>query len=64
MDCTLSAMSSTFLVISMLTATLKGNTPLHLALESGHAEVAVKLILAGADRERVRAFTGLSSFRH
>lgn len=32
-----------------------GNTPLHLALESGHAEVAVKLIEAGADRDRVRA---------
>ncbi len=32
---------------------LTGNTPLHLALESGHAEAAVKLIVAGADRERV-----------
>jgi len=32
-----------------------GNTPLHLALESGHAEVAVKLILAGADRERTNS---------
>ncbi|KAK4700678.1 hypothetical protein P7C70_g5568, partial [Phenoliferia sp. Uapishka_3] len=29
-----------------------GNTPLHLAIESGHAEVAVALIEAGADRER------------
>ena len=30
-----------------------GNTPLHLAMESGHAEVAVMLIEAGADRDRV-----------
>jgi len=29
-----------------------GNTPLHLAMESGHAEVAVALIEAGADRQR------------
>ncbi|GAA5919098.1 hypothetical protein JCM1841_005623 [Sporobolomyces salmonicolor] len=29
-----------------------GNTPLHLAIESGHAEVAVALIEGGADRER------------
>ncbi|GAA6059601.1 hypothetical protein JCM10212_005100 [Sporobolomyces blumeae] len=29
-----------------------GNTPLHLAIESGHAEVAVALIEAGADRHR------------
>lgn len=29
-----------------------GNTPLHLAIESGFAEVAVALIEAGADRER------------
>ncbi len=29
-----------------------GNTPLHLALESGHGEIAVALIEAGADRER------------
>jgi len=32
-----------------------GNTPLHLALESGHAEAAVMLIEAGADRGRVSA---------
>jgi len=32
-----------------------GNTPLHLALESGHAEVAVKLIEAGADRDRTNS---------
>jgi hypothetical protein len=32
-----------------------GNTPLHLALESAHAEVAVLLIEAGADRSRVRS---------
>jgi len=30
-----------------------GNTPLHLALESGHGDAAVVLIEAGADRERV-----------
>ncbi|KAL1694338.1 ankyrin repeat-containing domain protein, partial [Schizophyllum commune] len=30
-----------------------GNTPLHLAIESGHAEAAVLLINAGADRERL-----------
>ncbi|PIL35631.1 transporter [Ganoderma sinense ZZ0214-1] len=29
-----------------------GNTPLHLAMESAHAEAACLLILAGADRER------------
>lgn len=29
-----------------------GNTPLHLAIESGFAEVAVALIEAGADRDR------------
>ncbi|KAI5474195.1 26S proteasome non-ATPase regulatory subunit 10, partial [Pseudohyphozyma bogoriensis] len=29
-----------------------GNTPLHLAVESGHAEVAVALIEGGADRDR------------
>ncbi|PFH45587.1 hypothetical protein AMATHDRAFT_158628, partial [Amanita thiersii Skay4041] len=29
-----------------------GNTPLHLAMESGHAEAAVVLINAGADRSR------------
>ncbi|GAA6027238.1 hypothetical protein JCM8097_002513 [Rhodosporidiobolus ruineniae] len=29
-----------------------GNTPLHLAIESGHAECAVVLIEGGADRER------------
>lgn len=31
-----------------------GNTPLHLAMESGHGDVAVILIEAGADRSRVR----------
>jgi len=30
-----------------------GNTPLHLALESGYGDAAVVLIEAGADRERV-----------
>lgn len=30
-----------------------GNTPLHLALESAHAEVAVLLINAGARRDEV-----------
>ncbi|BGO94078.1 hypothetical protein NBRC10512_003711 [Rhodotorula toruloides] len=29
-----------------------GNTPLHLAIESGHAEAAVTLIEGGADRDR------------
>lgn len=29
-----------------------GNTPMHLAIESGHAEVAVILIEGGADRDR------------
>jgi len=32
---------------------MPGNTPLHLALESGHGDAAVVLIEAGADRERV-----------
>ena len=32
----------------------QGNTPLHLAMESGHADAAVLLIEAGADRHRVR----------
>jgi ankyrin repeat protein len=31
-----------------------GNTPLHLAMESAHAEAASLLIEAGADRTRVR----------
>ena len=31
-----------------------GNTPLHLAMESGYGEAAVMLIEAGADRGRVR----------
>lgn len=31
-----------------------GNTPLHLAMDSAHAEAAVVLINAGADRTRVR----------
>ncbi|KII89691.1 hypothetical protein PLICRDRAFT_108003, partial [Plicaturopsis crispa FD-325 SS-3] len=30
-----------------------GNTPLHLALDSAHAEAACLLIEAGADRERL-----------
>ena len=32
---------------------LPGNTPLHLAMDSAHAEAAVLLIEAGADRSRV-----------
>jgi hypothetical protein len=36
-----------------LTCFTKGNTPLHLAMESAHAEAAVLLIEAGADRSRV-----------
>jgi 26S proteasome non-ATPase regulatory subunit 10 len=35
----------------------KGNTPLHLAMDSGHAEAAVLLIEAGADRDRVSPFS-------
>ncbi|EPQ53970.1 ankyrin [Gloeophyllum trabeum ATCC 11539] len=35
------------------TADRMGNTPLHLAMESAHAEAAVLLIEAGADRGRV-----------
>ncbi|KAJ3792689.1 ankyrin repeat-containing domain protein, partial [Lentinula aff. detonsa] len=31
-----------------------GNTPLHLAMDSAHAQAAVVLIEAGADRSRVR----------
>lgn len=31
----------------------QGNTPLHLAMDSAHAEAAVVLINAGADRSRV-----------
>ena len=38
------------------TADRAGNTPLHLAIESGHAQAAVMLIEAGADRSRVRVF--------
>lgn len=30
-----------------------GNTPLHLAFESGHGSTAVLLIEAGADRDKV-----------
>ncbi|KAJ7220291.1 ankyrin repeat-containing domain protein, partial [Mycena pura] len=30
-----------------------GNTPLHLAMDSGHGEAAVVLISAGADRTRL-----------
>ena len=32
-----------------------GNTPLHLAMESGHGDAAVLLIKKGADRGRVRS---------
>lgn len=32
---------------------LVGMTPMHLAMESGHGAIAVQLIEAGADRERV-----------
>lgn len=32
---------------------MPGNTPLHLAMESAHAEAACLLIEAGADRTRV-----------
>ncbi|KAG8986537.1 hypothetical protein FRB90_003936 [Tulasnella sp. 427] len=32
-----------------------GNTPLHLAMESAHAEAAVLLIEAGADRDRLNS---------
>lgn len=39
-----------FLVLRFLNP---GNTPLHLAMDSGHAEAAVALINAGADRTRV-----------
>ncbi|KAH7928124.1 ankyrin, partial [Leucogyrophana mollusca] len=34
------------------TADRSGNTPLHLAMESAHAQAAVLLVEAGADRER------------
>ena len=34
------------------TADRATNTPLHLAIESGHGDAAVALINAGADRER------------
>jgi ankyrin repeat protein len=40
-----------------------GNTPLHLALESGHGDAAVVLIEAGADRERVSRLTGSGTDR-
>lgn len=35
------------------TADRIGNTPLHLAMDSAHAEAAVLLIEAGADRSRL-----------
>jgi len=35
------------------TADRVGNTPLHLAMDSAHAEAAVLLIEAGADRSRL-----------
>ncbi|KAM6504068.1 Ankyrin repeat-containing domain protein, partial [Amanita muscaria] len=35
------------------TADRVGNTPLHLAMDSAHAEAAVALINAGADRGRI-----------
>ncbi|KAF9500083.1 ankyrin [Pleurotus eryngii] len=38
--------------VRLNTADRIGNTPLHLAMESGHAEAAVLLINAGADRDR------------
>ncbi|KAJ8520735.1 hypothetical protein ONZ45_g2454 [Pleurotus djamor] len=38
--------------VRLNTADRVGNTPLHLAMESGHAEAAVLLINAGADRDR------------
>jgi 26S proteasome non-ATPase regulatory subunit 10 len=42
--------------------TCSGNTPLHLAMESGHGEAAAVLIEAGADRERVSNPPVKSSF--
>ena len=36
-----------------ITLLYQGNTPLHLAMESAHAESAALLIEAGADRTRV-----------
>jgi len=36
-----------------LTFSIIGNTPLHLAMDSAHAQAAVLLINAGADRGRV-----------
>ena len=41
-----------------------GNTPLHLAMESAHAEVAVLLIEAGADRDRVKQVSPLNLLIH
>lgn len=42
------------LCIESLVLRNEGNTPLHLAMDSAHAEAAVLLINAGADRTRVR----------
>lgn len=39
--------------LCLLTFLRQGNTPLHLAMDSAHAEAAVVLINAGADRSRV-----------
>ena len=39
-----------------------GNTPLHLAMESAHAEAACLLIEAGADRERVSTISSAYGF--
>jgi 26S proteasome non-ATPase regulatory subunit 10 len=40
-----------------LSPTRGGNTPLHLAMDSAHAEAAVALITAGAERDRVSTGT-------
>lgn len=42
---------------------LLGNTPLHLAMESAHAEAACLLIEAGADRERVSQYVAAGAVR-
>ncbi|KAF9532672.1 ankyrin repeat-containing domain protein, partial [Crepidotus variabilis] len=44
--------STTSTKVRLNTADRIGNTPLHLAMDSGHAEAAVVLINAGADRTR------------
>jgi ankyrin repeat protein len=45
--------SITYKLAKQTDADLPGNTPLHLAMESGHGAAAVTLIEAGVDRERV-----------